>query len=272
MTTVPHVRVNNYIKIENTPLDVLSKIFIIFEFLLGVNRLTVIGVHRVFFIIMTCLYSVSVIGLVSYITFVAIVNPFLTYVKLTQYAIYTIFGFATRRKLREFYKELQNFDKEFGSKPKIIRGCLKIVLQVFFLASSAFFFPIDKTIYVVIYLIHLLENQYYGYLLHLLIQRLRSINLCIKISLLSTEIEKSTEVENGNEIIMSKLMDFYYIIVNAYDLLTDVIKYQVKILNGFQWSSNSIKFTIRLDNLGSSCTNWITIQSFVVYYCGGDVK
>lgn len=241
MTTEPQVHFNNYIKIKQTSLDVLSKFFIIFGCLLGINRLTVCGIRKLILKIASVFYSISVISFVGYITVIANGQDFTGWVKLIQYAVYAFFGFATRKKLQKFYKELQNFDKQFGFTPKITPGTLKILPQLAFITvfSGSIIKREDLIFSVVTNLVHILENQYYGHLLNVLIQRLRSINLSIKSSLSNTEIEKSTVAKKfsinitGNEIQITKLMDFYYIIVNAYDLLIDAIKYQVKIIEWF---------------------------------------
>lgn len=247
MTTVPQVHYNNYINIKNTSLDVLSKIFIILEFILGVNRMNIFGIRRVILNIATYLYSISIVGLVVYITIITRGQTFLGWVKLMQYAIYAIFGFATRKKLQKFYKELKNFDKQFGFTPKITHSYLKIALQIALIMAFTIFTinEEDLMFFAIINLINVLENEYYGHVLKLLIQRLRSVNLSIKSSLICVEIEKSTQVEKSsiniieNETKMSKFMDFYYTIVNAYDLLTDAIKFQVKIIDWFPTATNS---------------------------------
>lgn len=239
MTSAPKVRVNNYTKNKNIPIDVLSKIFIIFEFFIGLNRIDVFCIKRVIFKKLSCLYSVSIIGLVCYYIFYSKGNPASKSMKLTQYVIYTIFGFATRKKLEQFYKELKNFDKEIGTTPKITPGCLKNVLQTAFIVAFALVAIHGEGLIqcAVLYMIHVLENQYYGHLLLLLIQRLRLINFCVKSSLYNTKMDKLTELENypenDHEIKMIKVMDFYCIIVNAYDLLKGAIKCQVKIIHRF---------------------------------------
>lgn len=235
MASAPKVRVNNYTINKNKSIDILSKIFIILEYLIGLNRVNVFGTKNVIFKTVICLYSVSIIGLVCYFSFHSNENSVTMCLKLTPYIIYTIFGFATSKKLKQFYIELKNFDEEVGITPTIIRGCLKIVLQTAFVVAFTLFTIHEENLMelAIPYLIHVLENQYYSHLFVLLIQRLRLINWCIKSSITNIKIEQSAEVEtfstNGNELKMSKLMDFYCIIVNANDLLKDAIKCQVKI-------------------------------------------
>lgn len=239
MSSAPKVRVNNYTINQNISTDLLSKLFVIFNFSIGLNRINIFGIKNVIFKKLTFLYSVSIFGLVIYFTFYVYNGQQTILFKLIQYLIYIIFGFVTRKKLELFYKELNKFDKEVGSTPKITRGSLKILLQTAFIMAFTMF-TIDKenTIqFAILYMIHVLENQYYSHLLLLLIQRLRLINWCVKSSLISTETEKLTEVEkfsaNSREIKIGRLMDFYCIIVNAHDLLSDVIKRQVKIYHRF---------------------------------------
>lgn len=239
MTSAPKVRVNNYTRNKKISMNVLSKIYIILEFLVGLNRVNVFGIKNLTFKTLTCLYSVSIIVFLCYYTFYTNENWTSLFMKLIQYIVYTIFGFATRNKLEQFYNELQHFDEEVGITPTITRGCLNNLLQTAFVVAFTLFTICEENLMqcAILYLIHVLENQYYSHLLLLLIQRLRVINWCVKSSLINTEIEKLIEVEkfsaNGHQIKMTKLMDFYCIIVNAYELLTDAIKRQVKINHRF---------------------------------------
>lgn len=233
------MHINNYTENKNLSIDVLSKIYIIFELLIGLNRVNVFNTKRVIFKTLTCLYSVSIIGLLSYFIYFSKGNVISICMKLIQYIIYSIFGFATRKKLEKFYNELKIFDKEVGSSPTITRCCVNNLLQTAFIMAFTLFTIHDKDLiqFAILFLMHVLENQYYGHLVLLLIQRLRLINWYVKSSLINTETVKLTEVEqfsvNGIEIKMSRLMDFYVIIVNAYDLLKDSIKHQVKIIHRF---------------------------------------
>lgn len=247
----PKLRINNYTENKNISMDILSRIFITSEFLIGLNRVNVLGIKNLLLYNLACLYSAFTTALVSYFIYYSKGYSTTKCMKLIPYGIYIVFGFTTRKKLEQFYNELRNFDTEVGSVSKITRGCLSNILQTAFIMAFTLFTIHEEDLiqFAILYLIHILENQYYGHLLHLLIQRLRLINWCVKTSLINTDMDQLTEVEkftvDGREIKMSKLMDFYCIIVNAYDLLTNAIKCQVNLLV----SSDTPQFQIHLINV-----------------------
>lgn len=117
----PAVRVNTFVPMKERTIDSVSKAFIIFELILGINRLPVFGKMKPKCLAMSLTFSLSIDILVIYLTYSGIskvLKEFVTLLKLWQYCMCAILGFAYRKRLRGFFLELVKFDKKTGFRRK----------------------------------------------------------------------------------------------------------------------------------------------------------
>ncbi|XP_060804961.1 uncharacterized protein LOC132902748 [Amyelois transitella] len=99
--------------------------------------------------------------------------------------------------------------------------------------------PLIFTKYIIaLHFIHSLELHYYGHLLSLLMARLFLINYYTESPLSDIKITKRPKVEefayykykNITNSEIKKLMDLYHIIIKAYDVLVEAIKWQLLVI------------------------------------------
>lgn len=245
MSTSPPrtVRVNTFV--NNSSVDILSKIIIFTELALGLNRFSVLGKQKSIFVILTFVYAVlfkCVIVLITCLFDIRVFNSHLCIIKLVQYSFLCIFSQVATKRLRCYYDELEKFDTEVGCKPKTTWSSIRIVAQlglvIIYIVAMLYIHPrIGVSILVPLQFINSIENHYYGHLLNLLIPRIRLINFNLESSLSNDKILKSSD---ENEFIfygkittecrgrMSKFMDLYHVIIRAHSLLIHAIKWQVK--------------------------------------------
>lgn len=240
--SLPLARVNNFMQGNKEPyIDLLSKIFIIIELSLGLNRIFVLGKLK---LVCRAVAFVYVIISISTILYLSInISPdelyFLDYLKISEYSVCICLGFLSSGRLKRYYTVLNDFDLEVSCRPKVPSESWRIMVQL--TSATAFlvfnFIYADLLCFVPLYLIHIIESHYFGHLFNLLLQRLRLLNLYLELSLSKANDNTKKKIKeykffNKNhdksiQFPMNKIMDLYYIIVDAYDLLMDAIKWQV---------------------------------------------
>lgn len=258
--SAPTVRVNNYV--ENTTksrYDVLSKIYIISEWLIGINRLPIIYKTKRICKILTVGYPL-IVNCILLATLLRIypnsLSKSLNFGNILQYFICSIKGNFSWGQLRNFYDKLFIFDEEIRSKWHLSNSSKNNFLQITFMVIFFIIFNVlsrreedmahlPSSLYPVI-LTHMIEFYYYGHLLSLLELRLRTIRILLLSSfpIPGKDITNFSEKQyiddkdinvinlrnNNSKVEIKKLMKMYKHIIEIYDSLNVAIKWQVKIL------------------------------------------
>ncbi|XP_063625626.1 uncharacterized protein LOC134797334 [Cydia splendana] len=234
---------------ENCYIDTVSKAYLWMEVVLGLNRLVLSLKIKPYFILLAFAYSIFCFAIVIY-------NAFSFYplfmgdhldigLDIIHYLLGVVLSSIVWKRLQHYYLKLQYFDTTIGCRPKIssssvknlILLCIAVSLSILIVPYEWYMF--DKLVFSLILLpvrlLFLIDIHFYGHLLSLLVPRLRLINYYMKMSLshqskvIAPKIEeltfKSVILESQN-CQMKKLMDLYCMIINAYDLLIDAIKWQ----------------------------------------------
>ncbi|XP_047992749.1 uncharacterized protein LOC125231346 [Leguminivora glycinivorella] len=124
-----------------------------------------------------------------------------------------------------------------SSVKNLILMCLAVALSVLTVPYEWYMFDklISSLMLLPVRLLFLIDIHFYGHLLSLLVPRLRLINYYMKMSLshhnkvVAPKIEELTfksVILDSQNCQMKKLMDLYCMIINAYDILIDAIKWQ----------------------------------------------
>nr|WCC57880.1 gustatory receptor 15 [Papilio memnon] len=253
----PTVRVNNYV--ENTTksrYDVLSKIYIISGWLIGINRLPIIyktkRICKIFTLgyplILNCVLLAALLRI-----YPNSLKKIMTFGNIIQYFICSIKGSFSLGKLRNFYDKLFVFDEEIRSKWHLSNSSKNNFLQISFMVIFFIIFNVlsrkdddmahlSPTLYPVI-LTHMVEFYYYGHLLSLLELRLRTIRILLLSSfpIPGKDITNFSEKQyvddkdvniinlrnNNSNMEIKKLMQMYKHIIEIYDALNVAIKWQL---------------------------------------------
>nr|WCC57940.1 gustatory receptor 15 [Papilio polytes] len=258
--SAPTVRVNNYV--ENTTksrYDVLSKIYIISEWLIGINRLPIICKTKRICKILTVGYPL-IVNCILLATLLRIypnsLSKSLTFGNILQYFICSIKGNISLGQLRNFYDKLFIFDEEIRSKWLLSNSSKNNFLQISFMVIFFIIFNVlsrreedmaylPSELYPVI-LTHMIEFYYYGHLLSLLELRLRTIRILLLSSfpLPGKDIRNFSEKQyiddkdinvinlrnNNSKVEIKKLMKMYKHIIEIYDSLNVAIKWQLLVM------------------------------------------
>ncbi|XP_072945012.1 uncharacterized protein [Epargyreus clarus] len=245
----PAVRVNTFVPTKESKLDLVSKIIIVFELICGINRLPVFGRLKPVCLALSLAYSLSINIFIAYSTYNNLsrgLGEFVRALKLWQYCMCAILGFAFRKRLREFYSGLIKFDKETDFRmenKEVIKSTVQICLTVGFMIGFITFlylahvFKNDYIELIIILLVSIIELHFFGHLLNLLVPRLRFMNHLMKQSLCNRS--GIHIVQNGlicpnktkkSTMDMKKLMDFYHRIIITFDILYEAIKWQMIII------------------------------------------
>ncbi|CAK1586962.1 unnamed protein product [Parnassius mnemosyne] len=260
--SIPNVRVNNFVIEKHTlPIDIISKVYIICEWILGVNRLPVIfNMKSILYNVLTLAFSLVFNVLTFFYIFTS--NPkrlsnFVVRLSLMEYFICSFLGFLTWKSIKSFYSELHKFDKDIGVNWNFITYNSKcnfmqtIGTLVYLFIITMLPYQIDGLIkfwseILTITCTHVLENYFYGHLLSLLVSRLRLIRILLLSSFTTKEEEEINSVSekdhnsyfkniislnaSKSKVEMKKLMQLYNNIIEAYDLLNKAIKAQILVI------------------------------------------
>nr|WCC58006.1 gustatory receptor 21 [Papilio xuthus] len=251
----PNVHIDTYISDMSKPnIDTLSKIYIIANWLIGINWLPVAfkiqGVYKILSFVCTFLMNVIIV----YVLIIASIDPFTSVVVIivvTQYFVCSFVAVSSSKNLKKFYNELWEFDKDIkmnrGTNTKArINFTLAILLFSVFIIGvvSDWFKKLNRRILVLIfmYINNIVELFYYGHLFSLLEIRLRTIRILLLSSFPHVKrlhsLFESEGINFDDEIVcklisrnskieIKKLSNLYYKIIKAYDFLNAAIRWQL---------------------------------------------
>ncbi|KAI8439440.1 hypothetical protein MSG28_013226 [Choristoneura fumiferana] len=244
----PVVLLNNLVQEEDSSyIDPISKGFILTEAVIGFNRLAVFGKIKPIFVILASVYTFFICGAILFMVYYRDLNGIYAVVIVMDgmaYIICVSISALMWKRLQLYFNELQKFDRAVGCRPKRTASSIKNVIQMFIeiilmIQSVPYEWYVGSMFsvhQVVERMIYITEVHFCGHLLSLLVPRLRLINYYMKMSLndnkqvTSPKVEKlpyfkanNLETQNCQ---MKKLMELYCIIISAYDLLIEAIKWQ----------------------------------------------
>ncbi|XP_061719300.1 uncharacterized protein LOC133526626 [Cydia pomonella] len=266
----PTILLNNLVKEEgNCYIDVVSKAYLWMEVLLGLNRLVLSLKIKPIFVLLASAYSIFCCAIVFYDVFF-FYPLFIDHLDIGLDSMHYLFGVILSsivwKRLQHYYLKLQDFDTTIGCRPKIssssvknlISMCIAVSLSILVVPYEWYIFDklAGSLMLLPVRLLFLIDIHFYGHLLSLLVPRLRLINYYMKMSLshhnkvVAPKIDeltfKSVILESQN-CQMKKLMDLYCMIINAYDILIDAIKWQfVMVLTALFISILSFSYTTAL--------------------------
>lgn len=256
----PTIWINNFLrdksddKNKNIKIDFVSKFYIIFEFLLGLNRISVISSKIIYYSVLMNFYNVIIITAFVYVNYVSYNKSkysYLIIVDLVSVLICVPVYRLTSKNLFKFYQTLNEFDDKIGynertSKKILYTPALLIInitlTLIFFYLGAPSFEPLSTFNMLMVTLVHSVELHYQGHLLYLLIQR---VNLMKKYYKFSFPINKKHDdvevnsISNKNYIKegrkksyneMHMIPDFYKKMIIVNDNLYEAIKWQVHII------------------------------------------
>lgn len=245
----PTVRVNTFVKENEKPqVDPISKMFILLETMLGLDRLPLMGRGKFVHVFTTFIIFLIINTTIFYMNLHQM-SQVVIFTPVMQNIICSLLSYVRCKWMQSFYSELWKFDAEAGCTPKVsLAGIRNIVLGLLscifvillFLVPALILFDDPTPIFLIpFYLVYVLEVYYFGHLLNLLTPRLKLINYYIESALSSAKLEpspilkeftyfKSYDPKITQSCGMRTLMDFYQIVVEAYDCLIEGIKWQVK--------------------------------------------
>lgn len=262
----PTVRVNTFVKEnEKRQADPISKIFALTEVLLGLDRLPLIGKGRFIYVFLSFIIFLT-LKAALYFTLKITRFPmdFVTVTPIVQNIVISLLSYIKCKWMQGFYSELSKFDNEAGCSPRVSLAAIRNVVLAFLscvFVILLYVVPgvigyVDFIPYSIIplYLVYVLEVYYFGHLLYLLIPRLKLINFYIESSLSSANSDlcsipkeficyKSYDPKVTQKS-MTKLMNLYQIVVEAYDSLNEGIKWQVRGCRAQSFFLNIFYFTI----------------------------
>lgn len=245
----PTVLLNNLVQEEDSSyIDPISKGFIVTEAAIGFNRLAVFGKIKPIYVILASMYTLFICGAILFMIYYRDHNGLYAVVIVMDgmaYIICVTISTLMWKRLQLYFNELQKFDRAVGCRPKTTASSIKNVIQmvleiILMLQSLPYEWYVADTIsmhQLVERMIYITEVHFCGHLLSLLVPRLRLINYYMKMSLSDNKQVSSPKVEKlpyfkANNLEtqncqIKKLMELYCIIINAYDLLIEAIKWQV---------------------------------------------
>ncbi|XP_063537551.1 uncharacterized protein LOC134746910 [Cydia strobilella] len=221
---------------ENCYIDTVSTAYLWMEVVFGLNRLVLSLKIKQIFILLASAYSIFWCAIVFYDAFFffpVFIDHLDTGIDSVHYLLGVVLSSIVWKRLQHYYLKLQDFDTTIGCRPKIssssvenlILMCIAVSLSILIVPYSWYMY--DKLVVSLMLLpvrpLFLIEIHFYGHLLSLLVPRLRLINYYMKMSL--SHHNKSQNCQ------MKKLMDLYCMIINAYDILIDAIKWQKPFYN-----------------------------------------
>lgn len=251
----PTIWTNNFLrdksddKNKNIKIDFVSEFYIIFEFLLGLNRISVISSKIIYYSVLMNFYNVIIITAFVYVNYVSYKSKYsyLIIVDLVSVLICVPVYRLTSKKLFKFYQTLNEFDDKIGynertSKKMLYTPALLILnitlTLIFFYLGAPSFEPLSTLNMLMVTLVHSVELHYQGHLLYVLIQR---VNLMKKYYKFSFPINKKHDdvevnsISNKNYIKEGRKKsyiepDFYKKMIIVNDNLYEAIKWQVRII------------------------------------------
>lgn len=240
---LPTVTRNNFTK-GTTSVDIISKVYVYCELLLGVNRFPLLNEER---ILVTLFYVYSLL-LNAYVCYGAINSSFddsvwiskisLKASRVIQYEVTAVLSLFIWKRFHRFYKEIENFDNVVRCRPKFANRSIILLLSFGILVVLTFFLlPNYRIESLPLHLITTCESIFFGHLIDLIMTRMRLLNYYLE---RSTSIPKTDSSPKITEFWffdidsqrfyfpnMDKMMDFYQIIINAHKFLVDAVKWQV---------------------------------------------
>lgn len=241
---LPIVTRNNFVKAKGKIyIDIVSKVFIYFELLLGLNRFPVVSESRVLAALFY-MYSLIVNVSVCYFAFLFPATNNLVEIirmsRLLEYEIAAILNMFIWKRFHSFYKEIASFDCEVGCRPKITISLMKLLfsLGLCVYTTICVSFLSHYRLYVIPgHVIVACEHFYFGYLINLITTRMRFLNYHLECS---TSIAKTDSSPNVTEFAffgndsrqfcfpnICKMMELYQIIIKAHEFLVDAVKWLV---------------------------------------------
>nr|WCC58002.1 gustatory receptor 17 [Papilio xuthus] len=248
----PSILVNTYLYNDYNSFDILSKIYIVFGWVIGMNRLHVIWDQNRYVKIASFCYTLIFNCCLLHIIFFRYLNEskdILVIFNVILYFVCFLFAIVFRKTLKNFYKGLFKIDKETNFKYSTSFNCkfnfvLCFCLIIFTLIYNIISYIIDGMIslmpgIIIVHVNYILECNYYGHLFGILQSRLVLIRrlLILNYPTNRNKIYFDNEFRDHKNCVKSqyqnckmdikKLMHLYYEIVKAYDFFNAAIKWQL---------------------------------------------
>lgn len=239
---LPTVIRNNFVKQQGkTYVDIVSKVFVSCELLLGVNRFPLIT-DKLIFLVLFYVYTLLLNG---YVCCDIINRPFvninilmLRMSRLVQYEFSAILSLFIWKRFHRFYKEIAKFDNEVGCRPKLTNRSKKLLVAFGILNAISFvFLPSYTLVTVPLNLTSTFGYFFFSHLIDLVITRMRLLNYYLECLTSIAKTDSSPKItefvlfENDSRRFyypnMDKMMDLYQIIINIHKILVDAVKWQV---------------------------------------------
>nr|WCC58001.1 gustatory receptor 16 [Papilio xuthus] len=252
---ISKVRVNTYVdQFDKSSIDLISKVYGVIAWLIGINRLTVLFKFGKKYKILTLAYSAFINIIIFY--FILKWNTLQFYLKVlnvTEYLMCAIIAIIYNGTLLKFYDSIFQFDNEIMSKniitSKSIINCLQAMFNfILVIILNIWRKNIEHLDNVTVDLIpahlsHVWELHYYGHLFGLIKLRLKYVRILLVTSFPTNDKtcfqsdfinykEKYivTLVNNNKNVSVRKLLNLYSKIITTYDLLNSALQWQLLLI------------------------------------------
>lgn len=252
--TVPSVLVSTYLLNGEYFFDILTKIYILFGWVIGMNRLPVIWKQKGCVKIASFCYTLVFNCCLLYSIFLCYPEKskdVLIILNVILYFVCHICAIVFWKILKSFYKELFKIDKKINFEYCTSFNCKINFIQCFCLILCTVVYNVISTIIdgmvsllpgiIIVHINYILESHYYGHLFGILesrlilLRKLIILNYPTNIDNVHTYNEEFRNCKNENvnlhckncKMDIRKLMHLYSEIIKAYDLLNAATKWQV---------------------------------------------
>nr|WCC57725.1 gustatory receptor 17 [Papilio dardanus] len=232
--------------------DNLTKIYIIFGWVIGMNRLSVICDKRGYLKIASFCYTFVINCCIFYFIFLCCPKESKDVLIILNVILYYICLFCAVvfwKTLKSFYKELFKIDKEikfeyctsFNCKTNFIQCCYLILCTIIYNIASNIVEGMISLVpgTIIVHINYILESHFYGHLFGILQSRLVLIRSILLLNYPGNRNNMNSYNKNefrnckndlqyhNCRMDIRKLMYLYSVIMKAYDMLNAAIKWQL---------------------------------------------
>nr|WCC57882.1 gustatory receptor 17 [Papilio memnon] len=251
---VPSVLVNTYLFNDEYSIDILTKIYIVFGWVIGMNRLPVIWNQKRYVKIASFCYILVFNCCLLYSIFFCYPKKskdLLIILNVILYFVCHVCAIMFWKTLKSFYKQLSKIDKKVNMEYCTSFNCKINFIQCFCLILCTVVYNVISNIVdgmivllpgiIVVHINYILESHYYGHLFGVLESRLILLRKLIVVNYptnrnnVHTYNEEFRNCENEHvklhykncKMDIRKLMQLYSEIIKAYDLLNAALFQQL---------------------------------------------
>nr|WCC57941.1 gustatory receptor 16 [Papilio polytes] len=254
--TISNVRGNIYLdQFNKRSIDLISKIYGMIAWLMGINRLTMFFKLGTKSKILTLAYSLFFNSLLFYFVLKSNTsNVYMKFFNITEYLLCAFIAFIYNETLLKFYEGLSQFDNEITFKSSVtsksvvnfLQAVFNLILVIILNSCCNNIEHLGNVTADVIpaHLTHVWEIHYYVHLFELLKLRLKSVrvlllasfptNVVVDITCCSeNDLCKEnivTLVNNNKKNTVRKLLNLYSKIITIYDFLNAALQWQLLLI------------------------------------------